>query len=103
MSDARKTADRLLCQVFKSPRRDEMYLYVDKREGLERVPEALLERFGKPLPALMLMLTPDKPLARTKAADVMAAIRDQGFYLQMPPARDEYLLDLYRAPTEARY
>lgn len=103
MSDEYVSGDKLLCQVFKSPRKEEMYLYVDKREGLARVPEALLERFGKPLPAMVLLLTPSRPLARAETADVIATIRDKGFYLQLPPVKDEYLLDLYRTPTEARY
>ncbi|MFY0991954.1 YcgL domain-containing protein [Halomonas sp. C05BenzN] len=103
MSDDRMKGDKLLCEVFKSPRKEEMYLYVDKRRGLADVPEVLLERFGKPLPAMTLILSPDKRLGRAKAADVMAAIRDKGFYLQMPPAKEEYLLDLYRTPTEAKY
>ena len=96
-------AQRLICEVFKSSRKEEMYLYVDKRRGLEDVPEALMERFGTPVSTMTLMLTPDKTLARAKAADVLAAIRDQGFYFQMPPAKDDYLLNLYRLPTEARY
>ncbi|NOG32275.1 YcgL domain-containing protein [Halomonas sp. TBZ9] len=96
-------AKRLICEVFRSPRKEEMYLYVDKRNGLADVPEVLLERFGKPISIMTLMLTPDKPLARANSADVLAAIRDKGFYFQMPPAKDDYLLDLYRAPTEARY
>ncbi len=50
-----------------------------------------------------MILTPEKSLARAKASDIMAAIRDKGFYLQMPPTKDEYLLDLYRTPTEPRY
>ncbi|ATJ83272.1 YcgL domain-containing protein [Halomonas beimenensis] len=94
---------KLLCEIYKSARKDEMYLYVDKRRGLEDVPEALLERFGQPVSAMTLILTPDKPLARAKAAEVMAAIEEKGFYLQMPPAKEEYLLDLYKTPTEARY
>lgn len=96
-------ADRLICEVFRSSRKEEMYLYVDKRNGLADVPEALLERFGKPLTAMTLMLTPDKPLARANSAEVLASIREKGFYFQMPPAKDDYLLDLYRAPTQARY
>ncbi|MDR5898568.1 YcgL domain-containing protein [Halomonas vilamensis] len=95
--------DRLICEVFKSPRKEEMYLYVEKRNGVADVPDVLMERFGKPVPVMTMMLTPDKPLARVKAADVMAAIREQGFYFQMPPAKEEYLLDLYKTPTEARY
>ncbi|MDN6297276.1 MAG: YcgL domain-containing protein [Halomonas sp.] len=97
------TSGRVICEVFKSSRKDEMYLYVDKRQGLEEVPEALLEHFGKPVPVFTLLLTAEKSLARANAADVLAAIAEQGFYFQMPPAKDDYLLDLYRTPTEARY
>ncbi|GGX82816.1 YcgL domain-containing protein [Litchfieldella qijiaojingensis] len=97
------SSDKLLCEIFKSPRKDETYLYVDKRRGLVDVPEALLERFGDPQPVMTLILTAEKRLARAKAADVMAAIEDKGYYLQMPPAKDSYLLDLYRTPTESRY
>ncbi len=55
-----------------------MYLYVDKRQGLESVPDALMATFGKPLPVLTMILTADKTLARVKAADVMTAIDEQG-------------------------
>ncbi len=102
MSDDRMRGDKLLCEVFKSSRKEQMYLYVDKRQGLVEVPEALLEQFGKPLPAMTLILTPEKSLGRARAADVMAAIREKGYYLQMPPAKEEYLLDLHRPPTETR-
>jgi|AntDeeMinimDraft_5_1070356.scaffolds.fasta_scaffold01137_4 hypothetical protein len=97
------TPGRIICEVFKSPRKEEMYLYVDKRQGLADVPEALLERFGKPVAVFTMLLTADKLLARVNSADVLAAIHEQGFYFQMPPAKEDYLLDLYRAPTEARY
>ena len=36
-------SEKLLCEIFKSSRKDEMYLYVDKRKGMETVPEALME------------------------------------------------------------
>ncbi len=103
MKDDRLQGDKLLCEIFKSPRKDEMYLYVDKRQGLAEVPAVLLERFGKPISVMTMILTPEKPLARAKTEDVMAAIRDKGYYLQMPPAKEDYLLDLYRTPTESRY
>jgi hypothetical protein len=31
------------------------------------------------------VLTPERRLARTSAAEVLRAIREQGYYLQMPP------------------
>ena len=102
MSDDRMRGDKLLCEVFKSARKEQMYLYVDKRQGLVDVPGALLQQFGKPLSAMTLILTPEKSLGRARATDVMAAIREKGYYLQMPPAKEDYLLDLHRTPTEAR-
>lgn len=95
-------SDKLLCEILKSSRKDEMYLYVDKRKGTEKVPDALMETFGKPVPVLTMILTADKTLARVNAADVIAAIEEQGFYLQMPPAKEPYLLDIHRAQTVGR-
>lgn len=66
-----------------------MYLYVDAESDLSRVPGPLLERFGRPVEALSLLLTADRPLARADAARVLACIEDDGFYLQMPPAVDD--------------
>ncbi|MBM68431.1 MAG: hypothetical protein CME43_03010 [Haliea sp.] len=79
-----------ICQVFRSPLKPEMYLYVDKAEGCARVPEALLARFGEPQPVLVLAISPMRKLARVNAADVLAGIESQGFFLQMPPADAVY-------------
>ncbi len=80
---------KLLCQIYKSPRREEMYLYVDKAKGLEDVPPALLERFGAPIEVMTLVLTPERKLARADVGEVLENIRERGFYLQMPPTPDE--------------
>ncbi|MGJ8514384.1 YcgL domain-containing protein [Carnimonas bestiolae] len=95
--------DRILCQVYASPKRAETYLYVDRREDLARVPEALLAQFGTPSAVMVVVLSAERKLARADAASVMAGIREKGFYLQMPPQREAYMLDLYRTPTEGRY
>lgn len=80
---------RRFVSVFRSARKEGMYLYVDRQEGLARVPEALRELFGTPLHSMDLLLTPERPLARARAADVLARIGEQGFFLQMPPLPDE--------------
>ncbi|MEZ5436548.1 MAG: YcgL domain-containing protein [Pseudomonadales bacterium] len=77
-----------LVEIFRSPREDGLYLYVDRQEGLQRVPEALLARFGKPESAMVLMLESTRKLARTSASAVLDNIQEQGFYLQMPPLPD---------------
>jgi len=78
-----------LVQVWRSPLRDGMYLIVDRWEGLERVPEALLKRFGRPQPSIVFLLRPDRPLARSEPQAVLDALTEHGFHLQMPPPPEE--------------
>ena len=91
-----------ICSIYKSSKRDEMYLYVRKTDGLARLPEALDEIFGKPTLLGTLLLTPEKKLARADIALVLADLEEKGFYLQMPPQRENYMLDLFR-PDESKY
>jgi len=74
------------CDVYKSLRHEYMYLYVNQREGLARVPEELLARFGDHELALSFTLTADRTLAREDPARVKANLDVQGYHLQMPPA-----------------
>jgi uncharacterized protein YcgL (UPF0745 family) len=91
-----------LCTVFKSPKKDEMYLYTDRLEGLKRVPKELLELFGTPKEVMALPLSEDRDLGRADAQKVLDEIEEKGFYLQMPPAREDYMLDLHK-DTSDRY
>jgi len=79
----------MLCQVFKSPRKEQMYLFVAQQAGLEEVPESLLVSFGEPESIMVIELTPERNLARANAVEVFEAIEAQGFYLQMPPSQAE--------------
>lgn len=79
---------KTLCDIYRSPRRAEMYLYVSKSEGMARVPQALLELFGRPQHLATLLLTPEKRLARAEVQKVLHYINERGYYLQMPPADD---------------
>lgn len=78
-----------LCQVFKSPRREQTYLYVDKARGLADVPEPLLAHFGEPIEVMTLLLTPQRKLARADIREVLESIEQRGFYLQLPPSPAE--------------
>lgn len=96
---------RCLCQVFRSKRHDGMYLFVDKKEGLERVPEPLLVEFGVPEPSIVFLLTSERSMVRVDAATVLADIEEKGFHLQLPPPKGDTVsgLNAYSAPTEGRY
>jgi uncharacterized protein YcgL (UPF0745 family) len=81
----------MLCQIYRSPRRQEMYLYVEKAEGLAKVPADLLQRFGEPEAIMLVLLDGRRRLARANAEEVKAQVQAQGFYLQMPPTLAELL------------
>lgn len=90
-----------ICTIFKSSRKDEMYLYVDKQEQLTRVPEPLLEMFGKPIQVMDIPLTPNRKLARIENTQkLLDDLSEKGFYLQMPPPKEDYMLDLYQERPE---
>jgi len=84
----------LICSIYRSSKKDEMYLYVDKRKGLDAVPKALSEQFGTPIHVLDMLLRPERTLARVDMAKVRQALQTQGWFLQLPPPPDE---DLYLA------
>ncbi|HWK52974.1 MAG TPA: YcgL domain-containing protein [Hyphomicrobiales bacterium] len=85
MSTPDTNAPILLCTVYRSSREPDMFLFVDRREGLTRVPGTLLERLGVTSEVMTLKLFPERRLARAKAPEVLQAIHEQGFYLQLPP------------------
>jgi uncharacterized protein YcgL (UPF0745 family) len=67
---------------------------VAKAEGLGRVPEALMDRFGRHQSAMTMLLTPDKKLARAETELVIKGIKEEGFYLQMPPVKETEMAEL---------
>lgn len=88
--------------VWSSPKKEEMYLYTDRLEALKRVPEELLLMFGTPKEVMGLPLSEDKKLGRADAKKVLSEIAEKGFYLQMPPVKEDYLLDIHK-DTSHRY
>ncbi len=80
-----------LCAIYKSAKKEGMFLYVPKREVFEQVPESLLQIFGKPQFVMLFNLAGEKQLKRAKNEEVLQAIQTQGFYLQMPPPPENLL------------
>lgn len=80
-----------ICSIYKSPRKNEMYLYVLRADALKRVPEALLAAFGVPQHAFDLVLLPGRALAREDISKVLENLDSQGYHLQMPPPEDDYI------------
>lgn len=103
------------CMVFRVERREGSYLYADCTPGdqiaaesdgsqavdaseqeqlqqlavLEALPKELRATLGPLTPVMSLQLSPARKLAAADVLEVMRALRDQGYYLQMPPVVHE--------------
>ena len=81
----------MFCVIYRSPKRDQTYLYVEKKDDFSRVPAELLQGFGKPQLAMVLPLDGSKRLANADQAKVNTALLEQGYYLQVPPPMESLL------------
>jgi uncharacterized protein YcgL (UPF0745 family) len=92
----------VLVAVYRSSKKEGMYLYVNKVDGLGKVPAALLQMFGTPAHVMDMPLKPGRDLARVSGEKLREELAAKGFYLQMPPPKEDYLLDLYN-PDDSKY
>ena len=83
----------MLTAIYKSPRKDQTYLYLTRRDDFKIVPEALLKTFGAPQLVTVLDLSRRTELAGADLAKVRAALTEHGFYLQLPPPPEDLLKD----------
>lgn len=83
--------NKRICKVFRCSKKDEMYLYVDSREELSRVPEQLVNQLGRLSLVMTMLVSSEKQLARADSNKVLSEIEEKGFYLQMPPPPEEYM------------
>ncbi|MBV8043367.1 YcgL domain-containing protein [Pluralibacter sp.] len=86
----------MFCVIYRSTKRDQTYLYVEKKDDFSRVPEELMQGFGQPKLAMILPLDGRKKLVNASLDKVKQALADQGYYLQLPPP-PENLLKQYLA------
>lgn len=80
--------------AYKSPKTEELYLFVPKGTDLDTLPKELLVFFGEPQHVVDFELTPERKLARANPADVLESIQRKGYYIQSPPAEKEKVADI---------
>ncbi len=73
------------CYIYKSLKKDELYLYLKKKDDYSQIPEPLLNSFGRMEFVMALELTVERKLARENANTVMKELGNKGFFVQMPP------------------
>lgn len=73
------------CVIYKGKRKSDTYLFVERENDFSRVPAALLALLGDLEIVMALQLTPERQLAQTTGQVVIENLREQGYYLQLPP------------------
>lgn len=81
----------MFCVIYRSSRREQTYLYVEKKDDFSRVPASLMQSFGQPQLTMILPLDGRKKLAGADLEKVKEALSSQGYYLQMPPPPENLL------------
>lgn len=75
----------MITYIFRSPKKDEMYLYLLDKEGFTDLDEALQKTFGEADFVMMVNLAKRDKLARVDIDKVKTELAENGYYLQMPP------------------
>ena len=81
----------MLCVIYKSAKKAQMYLFVKTRDDFSLVPEALMTMFGTPTLVTLTNLATKTKLAFADLEKVKINLNEQGFYLQLPPPQEDLL------------
>ncbi|MFT7007891.1 MAG: hypothetical protein ACJAXJ_002430 [Colwellia sp.] len=81
----------MLCVIYKSAKKAQMYLFVKTRDDFSLVPEALMTMFGTPTLVTLTNLATKTKLAFADLEKVKINLNEQGFYLQLPPPPEDLL------------
>ena len=85
----------MITAVYKSKKKADTYLYVEKRDDFSKVPEPLIDTFGQPIFVMLINLAKREQLGVADLEKVKSELNDKGFYLQIPP-KEENLLDEFK-------
>ncbi len=73
------------CTIYKGVKKADHYLYIEREDDFERVPEHLLKMLGELILVMTIELSEERKLMQADVLQVMAELETQGYYFQMPP------------------
>jgi uncharacterized protein YcgL (UPF0745 family) len=75
------------CFIYKSLKKEYLYLYTDKKDDFSSLPELLFNSLGRLEFVMELELVPERKLAREDAGKIIQSLKEKGFFVQMPPSK----------------
>lgn len=85
--------------IYKGSKKPGSYLYIEQEGDFSQIPEILLTAMGKLDFVMSLELTPEKQLAQANVKQVIKALNQDGFYLQMPDESKKLILAAKMPPS----
>lgn len=85
----------MLTAVYKSKKKADTFLFIEKRDDFSKVPEPLMTMFGQPQYVMIINLAKRTQLGVADLDTLKQSLSDQGYYLQIPPP-EENLLSQFR-------
>mgnify|MGYP000844786169 CR=1 FL=1 len=69
----------MLCSIYKTNKKEEMYLFISRRDDFSQVPETLLGMFGQPKLVVTVNLTETRKLQFADTKNVLENLTTTGF------------------------
>jgi len=79
------------CFVYRSNKKQGLYLYLKEKDNFDIVPESLVKLLGDMDFSFEFDLEKDRKLVRAEAKEVLRIMKENGYFLQMPPPKGEIL------------
>ncbi|WP_427982305.1 YcgL domain-containing protein [Agarivorans sp.] len=92
----------MFCAVYKSLKKQQTYLYIEKKDDFAKVPSSLLDLMGAKELVMVVPKRPTKDFARVEITALEKAFKEQGYYLQLPPPPENYLKQHLAAQAKAK-
>jgi len=76
---------KIKCDVYRCSNKADTYLYLETGMDIKNLPDGLTGLLGDLKAFLNLELNESSKLARVETGDVLSALSEQGYFLQLPP------------------
>jgi uncharacterized protein YcgL (UPF0745 family) len=73
------------CFIYKSLKKEGLYLYLSQKDDFSVISNDLFNSFGQLVFVMELELTTERKLAKEDTSKVIASLKNKGFFIQMPP------------------
>lgn len=79
------------CYIYRSPKKENSYLYIDTENDLSKVPDVLMNVFGEPILVMKVLLDGKRQFVVGSSQDIEDKIKQDGFFVQMLKDDDFYV------------